>query len=193
MESVSPIEQRIVLAASEPPGAGRSGHSHRPVTNPQSRGTGCVNCARPDQWGASSGLLDGRPYPGSNKHNLTTITPDSSRTPGSAARSQTTEPTLSKDTIHEHHSSIQTSCHADRRRRRAGRAPWRVPRSAAYPDARNSAATRDSGLAEDQTPPTEPLGQLDRCRHEGRKAIWRGHPGAMRVARYGSGTRFPGK
>ena len=33
---------------------------------PQSRGTGCVNCARPDQWGASSGHRAGRPYPGSN-------------------------------------------------------------------------------------------------------------------------------
>ncbi len=32
---------------------------------PQPRGTGCVNCARPDQWGASSGLRAGRPYPGS--------------------------------------------------------------------------------------------------------------------------------
>ena len=34
---------------------------------PQPRGTGCVNCARPDQWGASSGLRAGRPYPGSSK------------------------------------------------------------------------------------------------------------------------------
>jgi hypothetical protein len=30
---------------------------------PQSRGTGCVNCARPDQWGASSGLRPGGPIP----------------------------------------------------------------------------------------------------------------------------------
>jgi hypothetical protein len=33
---------------------------------PPPRGTGCVNCARPDQWGASSGLRAGRPYPGSS-------------------------------------------------------------------------------------------------------------------------------
>ena len=32
--------------------------------NPQLRGTGCVNCARPVLWGASSGLRAGRPYPG---------------------------------------------------------------------------------------------------------------------------------
>ena len=32
--------------------------------NPQLRGTGCVNRARPVLWGASSGLRDGRPYPG---------------------------------------------------------------------------------------------------------------------------------
>ncbi|MCX6996542.1 MAG: hypothetical protein NTV49_05540 [Kiritimatiellaeota bacterium] len=33
---------------------------------PQSRGTGCVHGARPDQWGASSGLQAGRPCPGSS-------------------------------------------------------------------------------------------------------------------------------
>ena len=32
--------------------------------NPQLRGTGCVNRARPVLWGASSGLRAGRPYPG---------------------------------------------------------------------------------------------------------------------------------
>ena len=32
--------------------------------NPQLRGTGCVNRARPVLWGASSGLRVGRPYPG---------------------------------------------------------------------------------------------------------------------------------
>jgi hypothetical protein len=42
--------------------------SYHPLQNamkPQPRGTGCVHCARPDQWGASSGLRAGRPYPGS--------------------------------------------------------------------------------------------------------------------------------
>jgi len=33
---------------------------------PQPRETGCVHCARPDQWGASSGHRVGRPYPGSS-------------------------------------------------------------------------------------------------------------------------------
>jgi hypothetical protein len=63
MESVSTRKQRIVLAASEPPGAGRRGNSLRHAMKPHPRGTGCVHCARPDLWGASSGLRPGGPIP----------------------------------------------------------------------------------------------------------------------------------
>ena len=40
--------------------------SFQDATKPQPRGTGCVHFTRPNQWGASSGLRVGRPYPGSN-------------------------------------------------------------------------------------------------------------------------------
>jgi len=35
---------------------------------PQPRGSGCDNCARPDQWGVSSGHWAGRLYPASNRN-----------------------------------------------------------------------------------------------------------------------------
>jgi hypothetical protein len=41
----------------------RENRALRHAMKPQSRGTGCVNCARPDQWGASSGLRPGGPIP----------------------------------------------------------------------------------------------------------------------------------
>lgn len=47
--------------------------SHPTLQNamkPQPRGTGCVKCARPDQWGASSGLRVGRTYPGSSHRDV---------------------------------------------------------------------------------------------------------------------------
>ena len=47
MESVSTRSRRIALGA-----------------NPQPRGTGCVNCARPALWGASLDFRVKRPYPG---------------------------------------------------------------------------------------------------------------------------------
>ncbi len=37
------------------------------MNRPQPRGTGCVNCARPNQWGGVVRSSAGRPYPGSSQ------------------------------------------------------------------------------------------------------------------------------